>query len=249
MTTSVDVKTIIAPNPGPMTLDGTNTYIVGREPAIVIDPGPADEGHIDAVRAAAKERGGIGEVLLTHAHGDHSDGVELLGVEPSELADGDSTAGLVAFATPGHAADHLCFLLAPGGEVAPEAEGSICFSGDLILGEGSTIVPPSEHGGSLADYMDSLRKLAELDLELIYPGHGPKITDPGRKIAEYIEHRQARERRLLEALDGGERSRMALLDEVWDDVPAPLRPMAAFAMQAHFEKLAAEGRLPEGISE
>ena len=244
-----DVECLTAPNPGPMTLEGTNTYLVGRDPAIVIDPGPADEGHIEAVRAAAQERGGIGEVLLTHAHGDHSDGVELLGVEPTEIGGGESTAGIAAIATPGHAADHLCFVLAPGGPVTPDANGSICFAGDLILGEGSTIVPPAKQGGSLAYYMDSLRKLAELDLELIYPGHGPTITDPAAKIAEYIEHREARERRLVEALDRGERSRMALLDQVWDDVPSELRPMAAFAMQAHLDKLEAEGRLPDGLSE
>ncbi len=78
-----EVECIVAPNPGPMTLEGTNTYLVGRDPAVVIDPGPADEGHIEAVRAAAEERGGIGEVLLTHSHGDHAGGVKLLGVGPT----------------------------------------------------------------------------------------------------------------------------------------------------------------------
>ena len=246
---SPDVECLVAPNPGPMTLEGTNTYLVGREPTIVIDPGPADEGHIEAIRTAANERGGIGEVLLTHSHGDHSDGVDLLGVEPTELSDGDATEGIAAVATPGHAADHLCFLIAPGNPVAPEAKGTICFSGDLILGEGSTIVPPAEQGGSLADYMDSLRKLSVLDLELIYPGHGPAITEPAAKISEYIEHREMRERKLVDALERGERSRLRLLDEVWDDVPSELRPMAAFAMQAHLDKLEAEGRLPEGLAE
>ena len=240
-----EIECITAPNPGPMTLEGTNTYLVGREPAIVIDPGPADEGHIEAVRGSAAARGGIGDVLLTHSHGDHSDGVEMLGVNPTELGDGEAKSGIVAIATPGHAADHLCFVIAPGHPAAPDANGSICFSGDLILGEGSTIVPPAEQGGSLAEYMDSLRKLADLDLEAIYPGHGPVITEPDAKIAEYIEHRESRERRLLEALERGQRSRLALLDEVWDDVPAELRPAAAYAMQAHLDKLEAEGRLPE----
>lgn len=244
-----DIECITAPNPGPMTLDGTNTYLVGREPTIVIDPGPADEGHIEAVRAEAEERGGIGSVLLTHAHGDHADGVELLGVEPTALGDGEAESGLAAVATPGHATDHLCFVIAPGHEVAPDAGASICFSGDLILGEGSTIVPPAREGGSLADYMNSLRSIAELDIELIYPGHGPLITDPASRIAEYIEHREMRERRLLDALNAGERSRARLLDQVWDDVPAELRPAAAYAMQAHLEKLDAEGPLPEGLTE
>lgn len=247
--TSPDIETITAPNPGPMTLEGTNTYVVGRDPAVVIDPGPEDEGHIEAIRAAAEERGGIGEVLLTHCHGDHSDGVELLGVEPATLGDGDWIEGISAVASPGHAADHLCFLIAPGHPAAPEAKGPICFSGDLILGEGSTIVPPAEHGGSLSDYMESLRKLSVLDLELIYPGHGPVITDPAAKISEYIEHREERELKLVDALERGERSRLRLLDEVWDDVPAELRPMAAFAMQAHLDKLADEGRLPDGLAE
>ena len=244
-----DIETIVAPNPGPMTLEGTNTYLVGREPAIVIDPGPADEGHIEAVRAAATERGGIGDVLLTHSHGDHSDGVELLGVDPTTVEDGDSVEGISAVATPGHASDHLCFLIPPDHPVAPDATGSICFSGDLILGEGSTIVPAAAQDGSLADYMESLRKLSTLDLELIYPGHGPVIRDPAAKIAEYIAHRAEREAKLVEALDGGERSRQRLLDATWDDVPTELRPMAAFAMQAHLEKLAAEGRLPNDLSE
>lgn len=233
-----DVERLVAPNPGPMTLEGTNTYLVGRDPAIVIDPGPDDEGHIEAIRSAAEERGGIGEVLLTHSHGDHSDGVECLGIEPTTLAEGDSLHGMTALPTPGHASDHVCFLLEDA-----------CFAGDLILGEGSTIVPPQAQGGSLADYMRSLEKLATLDLEVIYPGHGPVIDDPAAKIAEYVEHRAERERRLVAALERGERSRMALLAEVWDDVREDLRPMAAFAMQAHLDKLDDEGRLPGDLAE
>lgn len=233
-----DVQLIVAPNPGPMTLEGTNTYLVGRGPAIVIDPGPEDRGHIEAVRKAGEERGGIEGVLVTHSHEDHVGGVELLGIEPTRPADGEVVGGLKTLATPGHAEDHLCFLT-----------GTILFCGDLILGEGSTIVPPADQGGSLADYMDSLRRLAGLDLDLIYPGHGPAIADPAAKIAEYIEHRESRERRLLAALERGERSRMALLKEVWDDVPEQLLPAAAYAMQAHLEKLEAEGRLLDGLSE
>jgi glyoxylase-like metal-dependent hydrolase (beta-lactamase superfamily II) len=244
-----DIKRLTAPNPGPMTLEGTNTYLVGREPTVVIDPGPADEGHVEAVRGAAGDRGGIGAVLLTHSHGDHSDGVDLLGVRPTELEDGEAEQGIAAVATPGHARDHLCFVIDADHPAAGDAGGPICFAGDLILGEGSSIVPPAEQGGSLADYMTSLRRLAELDLALIHPGHGPAITDPAAKIAQYIEHRESRERRLLTALERGERSRLALLDEVWDDVSAELRPAAAYAMQAHLDKLEAEGRLPPGLSE
>jgi glyoxylase-like metal-dependent hydrolase (beta-lactamase superfamily II) len=219
-----------------MTLDGTNTYVVGRDPAVVIDPGPDDAGHIEAVREAAAARGGIGTVLLTHGHGDHSDGVDALGIEPARIEDGVTVAGLRAIATPGHAADHFCFVL-----------DRACFTGDLILGVGSTIVGPRETGGSLLDYMHSLELLQGLDLDVLYPGHGPEIHNPQAKIAEYVEHRMMRERRLVAALDRGERSRAALLAEVWDDVPDQLRGPAAIAMEAHLEKLQDEGRLPTDL--
>jgi glyoxylase-like metal-dependent hydrolase (beta-lactamase superfamily II) len=232
---ALDVVRLTAANPGPMTLEGTNTYVVGRDPAVVIDPGPDLPDHIEAVRAAAEARGGIGAVLLTHSHGDHDEGVGSLGAEPSRPADGEIVGGLEAIATPGHAEDHLCFLLRDQGA---------CFTGDLILGEGSTIVGPREMGGSLLDYMRSLERLRQLDLTVLYPGHGPEIQDPGAKIEEYVEHRMMRERRLVAALERGERSRSALLDEVWDDVPAELRGAAAVAMQAHLEKLETEGKLP-----
>jgi glyoxylase-like metal-dependent hydrolase (beta-lactamase superfamily II) len=234
----VDLERLTAPNPGPMTLDGTNTYVVGRDPALVIDPGPDEAAHIERIRQVAEARGGIGTVLLTHGHGDHSDGVEALGVRPTLVSDGETVGGLRAIATPGHAADHFCFLL----------DGA-CFTGDLILGEGSTIVGPREMGGSLRDYMESLQRLQALELTVLYPGHGPEIDDPGAKIAEYLSHRQEREDRLLTALGRGERSRAALLAEVWDDVPEELRGAAAIAMQAHLEKLDEEGRLPADLGD
>jgi len=220
-----------------MTLEGTNTYIYGSGPCAVIDPGPDDGGHLDAIRAAAAERDGIGLVLLTHSHGDHADGAGRLGVEVVLPGDGEEHAGLRAVATPGHAPDHVCLMTADG----------VCFSGDLVLGTGSTFVPPD--GGSLAAYMDSLRRMQAEPIELIAPGHGPWITDPEAKLAEYVEHRMMRERRLLAALDTGERSRAALLAAVWDDVPVELLPMAAMAMEAHLEKLEAEARLPFDLVE
>jgi glyoxylase-like metal-dependent hydrolase (beta-lactamase superfamily II) len=244
MSKSADVRVLVAHNPGPMTLEGTNTYVVGRDPAVVLDPGPAEEAHIEAIRAATSERGGIGTVLLTHGHADHSEAVATLGIEPTRPADGEWVGGLQAIATPGHAADHLCFLLPTRSD---DAGPYACFTGDLILGEGSTIVGPRGTGGSLRDYMESLRRLQGLDLEVLHPGHGPQVDDPQAKIAEYIAHRQQREDRLVAALNRGERSNAALLAEVWNDVPEQLRDAAAIAMQAHLEKLQDEGRLPSDL--
>jgi len=232
-----EILRIVAPNPGPMTLEGTNTYLYGSGPCVLIDPGPDHAGHREAVLAAAEARGGIGLVLLTHGHGDHADGAEPLRIAAEAdvvlPADGEEHVGLRALATPGHAADHVVLM----------TEDGVCFSGDLVLGEGSTFVPPD--GGSLAAYMDSLRLLQGEEIELICPGHGPWITEPQAKVAEYVEHREMRERKLLAALERGERSKAALLAEAWDDVPAELRPAAAMVMDAHLAKLEAEGRLPE----
>lgn len=249
------VERITASNPGPMTLAGTNTYVVGRNPAYVIDPGPADEGHIEAVRRAGDERGGIEGVLLTHSHADHSAGVPLLGAPllwgkvsemdetgmPSAAAAADPPAEVGPFqaiATPGHARDHVAFV-----------HKGVCFCGDLILGEGSSIVPPAQWGGSLGDYMASLERLAGLDVDALAPGHGPWIDDPRAKIAEYLDHRRERDAKLVAAIEGGERSRAGLLEAAWGDVPSPMRPMAALAMQAHLEKLEAAGRLPADLTD
>ncbi|HEX8753007.1 MAG TPA: MBL fold metallo-hydrolase [Solirubrobacterales bacterium] len=219
-----------------MTLEGTNTYLVGSDPCVVIDPGSDDPAHLEAIRAAAAQRGGIGMVLLTHSHADHTTGAAELAVEVILPEHGEVHAGLRVLATPGHADDHVSFI----------AEG-VCFSGDLVLGLGSTIVPPG--GGALAAYMDSLALLRAEEIDLIAPGHGPWITEPEGKLAEYVEHRTARELGLLAALEAGERSRAALLRTVWDDVPLELLPMAAMAMEAHLEKLSEEGRLPGDLTE
>ena len=236
-----EIERLVAPNPGPMTLEGTNTYLYGSGPCVVIDPGPDDAGHLAAVLAAAGERGGVGTILLTHGHGDHADGAESLAASAAEAgerppivlpADGEEHAGLRAIGTPGHAADHGCLMTAD----------RVWFSGDLVLGEGSTFVPPD--GGSLISYMDSLARLQAEPIELICPGHGPWIEDPEAKLAEYVEHREMRERKLLAALERGERSRSALLADAWDDVPAALQPAAQMVMDAHLAKLEAEGRLP-----
>ncbi len=220
-----------------MTLEGTNTYVYGADPCFVIDPGSDDPGHLEAIRSAAAERGGIGAVLITHSHADHLTGADLLDAPVLQPEGGETQGSLRVLATPGHAADHVTF-------VSPEG---VAFCGDLVLGLGSTIVPPG--GNSLAAFLDSLGLLAAEDLSLMAPGHGPWITDPAAKLAEYVEHRMMRERRLLDALGAGERSRAALLATAWDDVPPELLPMAAMAMEAHLEKLEAEARLPRDLTE
>jgi glyoxylase-like metal-dependent hydrolase (beta-lactamase superfamily II) len=217
-----------------MTLDGTNSYVVGWDPCYVIDPGPDDSDHLDRILEEVESRGGAAGVVVTHSHADHAAGVGGLGLDLLS-ASGEAVGPFRVIPTPGHAADHVCLLL-----------GRALFTGDLILGEGSTFVPPD--GGSLAAYLDSLRRVQALDLEVLYPGHGPEVSDPQAKIAEYIDHRLDRERKLLAALDDGLRSEDDLLDRAWDDVPSELRPAAALTMRAHMEKLRAEGQLPADLA-
>jgi glyoxylase-like metal-dependent hydrolase (beta-lactamase superfamily II) len=242
-----------------MSLSGTNTYLIG-EPAYVIDPGPHDDRHLEAVLEAGADRGGIAGIVLTHRHLDHAGGADALrdrtgaplaasvqreavhAFEPEagtlelslELSEGDTFGQLLVFETPGHADDHLSFLA-----------GSVLFCGDTVLGEGSVIVPP--FGGSMGSYLESLRKLQTLTLTAICPGHGPIVWDPNAKLAEYVEHRLDRERRLVAALERGLRSTDELLDEVWDDVPSSLRGAAALTLEAHLDKLDREGRLPPRV--
>jgi glyoxylase-like metal-dependent hydrolase (beta-lactamase superfamily II) len=217
-----------------MTLDGTNTYVVG---AWVVDPGPADETHLEAVTAAADRP--IEGVVLTHSHADHSEGAEPLaeragGVPVVLPGDGEQVGPFRALATPGHSPDHVCLLL-----------GRVCFTGDTVLGEGSVLIAPGD--GSLASYLDSLRTLLELDLEVLCPGHGPYVRSPRAKLTEYLEHRLERERLLLEALADGARSEEELIRRAWSDAPAALYPATALTLTAHLEKLATEGRLPADL--
>ena len=224
------VVRVRAANPSALTLDGTNTYVVGRW---VVDPGPADEDHLDAVRTVASD--GIEGVVLTHGHADHAEGADRLGAPVHSPGEGESAGPFHALATPGHSVDSVCLLWGEG----------VCFTGDTVLGTGSVFIGPGE--GSLSAYLDSLRRLRELDLEVLCPGHGPYVWDPRAKLDEYISHRLDRERRLLEALADGLRSHDELLDRAWSDAPPELRPAAELTMRAHLEKLAEEGRLPEGV--
>jgi glyoxylase-like metal-dependent hydrolase (beta-lactamase superfamily II) len=222
------VVRVRAPNPSALTLDGTNTYVVGTW---VVDPGPADDGHLEAVRRAAP--GGIDGVVLTHSHADHAGGAESLGAPVTLPEDGEAVGPFRAVTTPGHSSDSVCLLAGP-----------ICFTGDTVLGRGSVFIAPGE--GSLSEYLDSLRRLRALPLEVLCPGHGPYVWDPAAKLDEYVAHRLDRERRLVEALSAGRRTRDELLDGAWPDAPAELRDFAALSLGSHLEKLAEEGRLPDG---
>ncbi len=149
------------------------------------------------------------------------------------LEDGARVGPFTAIATPGHARDHVVFLL-----------DRICFTGDLVLGEGSVVISPQP--GSLGAYMASLERLRALDLELIAPGHGPLVTDPAAKLDEYVERRRERERQIIAALAGGVRGRDELLERVWPQLAPQLRAGAAATLAATLDKLAGEGRLPDG---
>jgi glyoxylase-like metal-dependent hydrolase (beta-lactamase superfamily II) len=223
------VVRVRAPNPSSLTLDGTNTYLVE---AWVVDPGPANAGHLERVRAAAGGR--VEGVVLTHGHSDHAGGADALGAPVIQPADGEQAGPFRALATPGHSPDSVCLLL-----------GRICFTGDTVLGEGSVFISPDE--GSLSAYLESLQRLRRLDLEVLCPGHGPYVWEPQAKLDEYMEHRMDREGRLVEALDAGLRSHADLLDAAWSDVPDSLRPAAELTLRAHLDKLAEEGRLPPGL--
>lgn len=229
---SIEVFRVLAPNPGPMTLTGTNTWVVGRDPAWVVDPGPAIASHLDAVVAAVVARGGAGGIVVTHGHVDH---VEALPALRARLGDvpvgaygsiGETFGPFEVEHVPGHADDHLVFVA-----------GRAAFTGDAVLGQGSVFV-----SGRLREYLDGLRRLRARPLGALYPGHGDEVADPVGKLDQYLAHRAERERKLVAALAAGAREEDELLDAAWDDAPVALRPYAAHSLRAHLEKLADEGR-------
>jgi glyoxylase-like metal-dependent hydrolase (beta-lactamase superfamily II) len=242
----LEVVRIRAENPGPLTLSGTNTWVVGRDPAYVIDPGPALPDHLERVVATVTDRGGLGAIVLTHDHADHSDAVAPLRARlPAPVAatrgevdvllrGGDRLGPLEVLCTPGHAPDHVALVA-----------GSVCFTGDAVLGEGSVFIAPDP--GALSGYLRALQDLRERGFEVLCPGHGPPVWEPDAKLAGYIAHRLDREHRLVEALDQGGRSVDELLDAAWSDVPTALRPAAAVTLLAHLDRLDEQGRLPEGV--
>jgi glyoxylase-like metal-dependent hydrolase (beta-lactamase superfamily II) len=242
-----DVALVRADNPGPFTLDGTNTWLVGRDPCWIVDPGPALDAHVAAVLAEAARRGGAGGIVLTHDHGDHAGAAGAVraatGVRVGAarwegadvtLADGDAFGPLRVLATPGHATDHLAFVA-----------GDVCFTGDAVLAQSSVFVAPDP--GALRGYLAALERLRALDLALLCTGHGPPVTDPAALLDRYLAHRRDRERRLVAALADGLRTADDLLDRVWDDAPPSLRLAATATLAAHLGKLDEEGRLPADV--
>jgi glyoxylase-like metal-dependent hydrolase (beta-lactamase superfamily II) len=241
------IRRILAPNPGPFTLEGTNTWLVGEAPCLVIDPGPDSGEHVDRVVA---EAGRISAILLTHRHSDHASaaarlaarsGAPVLAAAPGggarPLAHGDVVEGgggarLEVIATPGHTPDHLAFWSSDDGAL---------FTGDAVLGRGTTVIDPPD--GDLAAYLDSLRAMAALRPRVLHPGHGPTVTEAIQKLDEYLAHRAMREGQVMAGLASGSRSPEDLAAEIYLEYPAEVQGAAVRSVLAHLLKLEREGRV------
>jgi len=251
---------VVAGNPGVMTLDGTNTWIL-REPgarqSVVVDPGPLDEQHLKAVLAAA---GDVGLILITHRHFDHTEGIarfmHLSGatsraidpqycVDADVLVDGEQIVvdGLTidVLATPGHTADSACFRL---------VDENTLLSGDTILGRGTSVIAHPD--GALGPYLDSLALIGELAeeglVERILPGHGPVITDPGAVVIGYLDHRAERLDEVLQAVEDGATTPREVVELVYQDVDQLLWPAAELSVAAQLEYLhEAESPAPQDL--
>jgi ribonuclease/clavin/mitogillin len=250
------VGRVLGLNPGMMTGPGTNTYLVGRRDPILIDTGAGVPDYVPLLDRYLDERGWTqpSRVILTHRHRDHLGGVASLrarfkglrvskmrhkdadlpepidDVRAGETVHGDGVT-LVPVYTPGHASDHLCYYL---------VEEKALFTGDVILGGSTTVIPSDD--GDLLDYLDSLRRLQQMDVRRIYPAHGPVIEDGPGKIAEYLDHRMLRERQILEALADGVQTIPEIVARIYVDVATALHPVAALSVESHLKKLAREGR-------
>lgn len=244
------VRRILAPNPSVFTGPGTNTYLVGIDEIAVIDPGPADDGHLDAIAACGRDR--IRWILVTHTHPDHSPGAtglkertgaQVLGfderdgfVPDARLGDGDAVEGtgfrLTALHTPGHASNHLCYRL----------EGErLLFSGDHIMSGSTVVIMPPD--GDMTAYLVALERLRGEPMDGVAPGHGPWIDDPAAKVEEYLTHRRAREASIEAALHAvGQATIPELVATVYTDVPEERHPIATWSVWAHLRKLAQEQR-------
>jgi glyoxylase-like metal-dependent hydrolase (beta-lactamase superfamily II) len=252
------VTRVLAPNPSGMTLDGTNTYLVGAPgsgQAVLVDPGPDDDRHLAAVEAALAARDArCVAVLVTHHHGDHAEAAlpwgarfaasvgaatpAVAGPEGRVLVAGErlalagTTIGVVA--TPGHTADHLAFRLESGAVLV----------GDHVLGRGTSVVTHPE--GDVVAYLESLRRIHDLGPSALYCGHGPELTeDPGAVLDFYLSHRAYREHQLMAALAAGARTVDELVASVYAEVPRELWPAAAQSTRATLAKLVAEGRVED----
>ena len=236
---------VLAPNPGIRELEGTNTWIVGDPPAVVIDPGPEDAGHLNEIVRSA---GLVGAIALTHDHPDHAPGAlplaavtgaPVFAARPVEgmrrIRDGQAVSAgsttLSVIATPGHTPDHLAFH-------APSA-GSL-FTGDVVLGRGTSVIDPPE--GDLTAYLRSLRRMRDLSPRTIYPGHGPVVLRAMAVLDEYLEHRAMRDEQIQTALDGAWRSIDELVGEIYADYPPEVHVLAGRSVLAHLLKLEKEGR-------
>ena len=250
---------VLAPNPSPMTLEGTNTWLIaapGSSSALVVDPGPEDEGHLRRVVERAAETGRrVAQILLTHGHSDHSAGARRLAAltgapvraaDPAYrlgsegLVDGDvvTAAGceLRVIGTPGHSADSLSLLL---------PQDAALLTGDTVLGRGTTVIAD---GGSLADYLrslDAMKALADTaSVRVLLPGHGPVVSDPGSTLAYYIEHRAERLAEVRAALAAGDTTAQQIVARVYHDVEPAVRRFAELSVQAQLDYLAAAGVKP-----
>ncbi len=250
------VRRIVAPNPGMMTGPGTNTYLVGIDEIVVIDPGPANDPHLDAIVACGSDR--IRWIVCTHTHEDHAPGVaglkkrtgaEVLAFDSRDgliidrpLAEGDRIEAtefvLRALHTPGHASNHLCFLL---------EQERLLFSGDHIMNGSTVVIRPPD--GDMAVYLQHLERLKDHRprLNAIAPGHGHLIGEPLAKIDEYLQHRRQRESQILKVLERGTPTTVdAIVASLYTDIVEELRPMAAATVWAHLRKLDQEGRAQGG---
>jgi glyoxylase-like metal-dependent hydrolase (beta-lactamase superfamily II) len=252
------VRRVVASNPGLMTGPGTNTYLVGIDEVAVIDPGPDLAKHVDAiVGASMRER--VRWVLLTHTHPDHwpaaakikqKTGAEIaaFGAFPKAdevtialdrvLTDGDTIDGtefrLEVLHTPGHAPNHLCYLL---------DEERTLFTGDHVLNGTTTVVNP-QRGGDMAVYLASLERLRKLKRVVrICPGHGDVIDEPQAVLDEYVAHRKMRERQILKLLRSEPQTIKRIVDTLYTDTPEGLVEMARRQVHAHLLKLKAEGKV------
>lgn len=251
---------LLAGNPSPMTLEGTNTWLLrapGSEACVVVDPGPDDEVHLCRIAG----HGPVAAVLLTHGHPDHAGGArrfgELVGagvraLDPAHrlgsegLADGDvvAAAGIEVrvLGTPGHTADSLCFLLGCGADPAVAEVPLSVLTGDTVLGWGSTVI--AEPDGRLADYLDSLRRLAELPpATSVLPGHGPELPDARQVARSYLAHRHERLEQVREAVaslrasSAGEPTPRQIVEVVYADVDRALWPAAESSVRAQLDCL------------